>query len=69
MPRQTFFSFHYFRVNVVRNSNAFRSPNEQSFFFDHSLWESVKRQGDDALKRLIDDGLRGSSVVAVLIGA
>ncbi len=70
MARQVFFSFHYdrdiFRVNQVRNS-GFTQP--ETGFIDHSLWEESKKKGDAALQKLIDDGLKGASVTAVLIGA
>jgi hypothetical protein len=36
---------------------------------DHSLWEEAKRKGDAAIKKLIDDGLKGTTVTVVLIGA
>jgi MTH538 TIR-like domain (DUF1863) len=72
MARQVFFSFHYqrdiWRVNQVRNSPSFQE-NDEAIFFDHSLWEETKCKGDAALRRLIDDGLRGASVTAVLIGS
>ncbi|WP_241710916.1 TIR domain-containing protein [Arthrobacter bambusae] len=70
MARQVFFSFHYdrdiSRVNIVRNS-GFLQP--ETGFIDHSLWEESKAKGDTALKALIDEGLKGASVTAVLIGA
>jgi len=34
-----------------------------------SLWEEAKKKGDDALKRMINNGLYNTSVTAVLIGA
>jgi hypothetical protein len=33
------------------------------------LWEETKRQGDAAVKKLIDSGLDGTTVTVVLIGA
>jgi hypothetical protein len=71
MARRVFFSFHYqediFRVNVIRNSNVV-SGNAAAGFHDASLWEKTKRKGDAAIKHLIDQGLRGTSVTCVLIG-
>lgn len=72
MAKRVFFSFHYqdvvdLRANVVRNHGLTKSNN--AGFFDHSLWESAKRTGPTALKRLINDGLDGSSVTCVLIGS
>lgn len=73
MARQVFFTFHYqrdiFRVNVVRNSQEFTRSQYTPTFYDHSLWEKTKLQGDEAVKRLINSGLRGSSVTVVLVGA
>lgn len=70
MARSVFFSFHYqrdiWRVNQVRNS-GFTQP--ETGFIDHSLWEETKRRGDAALRSLIDGGLHGAGVTAVLIGA
>jgi hypothetical protein len=72
MARKVFFSFHYqhdlWRVNVVRNSGVIDGVAAAGFH-DESLWEEAKRRGDDAVKRLINDGLKGTSVTAVLIGA
>lgn len=73
MARSVFFSFHYqrdiWRVNVVRNHFLTRGGYNPAGYWDHSLWEEVKREGDLALKRLINKGLQGTSVTVVLIGA
>lgn len=72
MARRVFFSFHYdrdiWRANVVRNSWV-TQDRAAAGFFDASLWEEAKRKGDAAIKRMIDNGLIGTSVTAVLIGA
>ncbi|HKC64870.1 MAG TPA: TIR domain-containing protein [Pyrinomonadaceae bacterium] len=72
MARRVFFSFHYqrdlWRVNVVRNSGLVEGVAAAGFQ-DASLWEKTKREGDAAIKRLIDDRLIGTSVTVVLIGA
>lgn len=66
--RQVFFSFHYeldsWRVNQIKQIGAIEgqkicNPNE---------WEQVKRQGDNAIKRWIDDNMKHRSCVIVLIG-
>ena len=66
--RQVFFSFHFdndvMRVQQIRNigaieGNAPISPNE---------WEEVKRRGDQAIEKLIDDNMKYRSCVIVLIG-
>ncbi|SDZ87410.1 MTH538 TIR-like domain [Thiothrix caldifontis] len=72
MAKRVFFSFHYqdvidFRANIVRNHNILKYGN--GGYFDASLWESAKKQGDIALKRLINGGLNNTSVTAVLIGS
>lgn len=69
--RKTFFSFHYqrdiWKVNIVRNAGVvdFRAARG---WRDGSLWEECKRKNDRAIKQLINDGLHGTSVTAVLIG-
>lgn len=72
MARRVYFAFHYqrdiFRVNVVRNSHVVEGVTAAGFS-DGSLWEEAKKKGDAAIKALIDKGLEGSSVTAVLIGA
>ena len=72
MARKVLFSFHYgrdlWRANVVRNS-GFIEAFAAAGFHDSSLWEEAKRKGDEAIKRLIDQGLEGTSVTVVLIGA
>jgi hypothetical protein len=72
MASRCFFSFHYqdvidFRANVVRNHNVTKDDN--GGFFDASIWESAKKQGDLALKRLINDGLNNTSATVVLVGS
>ncbi len=74
MPRKVFFSFHYQRDSVragqVRNSNVVTSNAiETSDFIDAAKWESVKRNGDQAIKNWIASQLHGTSVTVVLIGA
>lgn len=70
MARKVFFSFHYadiMNANIVRNSGQFKLTSETGFY-DASLWESAKTQGDSAIKRLIDKGLNNTSVTCFLIG-
>ena len=76
MARRVFFSFHYqediWRVNQVRNSWVVqRTENTKvntRLFWDSSLWEEVKKQGDSAIKDAINTGLTGTTVTVVLIG-
>ena len=73
MARSVFFSFHYqrdiWRVNVVRNHFLMKSGYTSAGYWDHSLWETVKRNGDLALKQMINKGLENTSVTVILIGA
>jgi hypothetical protein len=73
MAKKVFFSFHYqdvidFRANVVRNHWLTKPDRQSAGFFDSSIWESAKRTGDLALKRLINGGLENTSNTCVLIG-
>lgn len=72
MARKIFFSFHYardaWRVQNVRNSTSI-TKFEKTPFYVKSAWEEVKRQGDPAIQRWIDNQLAGTSVTVVLIGA
>jgi len=73
MARKVFFSFHYddvadFRVNVVRNSGIIKHKGNTATFIDQSLWESARLKSQKALQELIDNGLNGCGVTALLIG-
>ena len=71
MARRVFFSFHYqrdvWRVNQIRNIPKLTGCAAAGFQ-DGSLWEEAKKKGDDAIKKLIDDGLKNTSVTVVCIG-
>lgn len=72
MARRVFFSFHWAdiqRANVVRKAQTVRAAGDEAGFYDASLWEEARTRGPAAIKRLIDEGLKGSSVTAVLIGS
>lgn len=74
MAKRVFFSFHYkdvaeFRANVVRNHWRFKLNRKIAGYYDASIWESAKKQGDVALKRLINSCLEGTSNTCVLIGS
>ena len=72
MARHVFFSFHYqqdiFRVNQIRNLPEI-IDEAAAGFKDKSLWEESKKKGDAAIKKLIDNGLIGTSVTVVCIGS
>ena len=71
MARKIFFSFHYerdaWRAGQVRNSNVI-SSEDQYGFIDAADWESIKKKGNAAIERWIEDQLKNTSVTAVLIG-
>lgn len=69
MKRKVFYSFHFdndvMRVHQIRNMGVIEgntpvSPND---------WETVKRVGDDAVKKWIDDNMKYKDCVVVLIGS
>ncbi|MCY3934948.1 MAG: TIR domain-containing protein [Chloroflexi bacterium] len=70
--RNVFFSFHYerdvWRAANVRKSQQFNNSTTGKFR-DIVDWEELKRKGDAAVKKWINDQLNGSSVTVVLIGA
>ena len=66
--RQVFYSFHYendvFRVQLIRNigvveGNPPVSANE---------WEVVKKKGDSAIEKWIDDKMKLRSCIIILVG-
>ena len=74
MAKKVFFSFHYqdvidFRANVVRNHWMTKPDREEAGYFDASIWESARKQGDTTLKRLINGGLENTSNTCVLVGS
>lgn len=73
MARKAFFSFHYqrdvWRVSQVRNSWVTKPDHEASPFLDAAEWEKIKKGGDTAIKKWIDNQLKGTSVTIILIGA
>lgn len=69
MPkRQIFYSFHYdndvMRVQQIRNIGALEDNPPASV----NDWETVKRRGESAIKKWIDDAMNYRSCVVVLIG-
>jgi len=67
--RQIFYSFHYandvFRVQQIRNIGALEENKPVS----HNDWEQVKKGGDAAIEKWIDESMKFRSCVIVLIGA
>ena len=72
MVRRVFFSFHYerdiWRVSQVRNSWVTKPDIEEAGYIDAAGWESIEKQGEEAIKRWIMTQLDGTSVTVVLIG-
>ena len=73
MARKVFFSFHYerdiWRVSQIRNHWVTKPNIQEAGYIDAAAWETVKRQGDIAIKHWINSQLEGTSVTVVLIGA
>ncbi len=72
MARRTFFSFHYrpdvWRAWNVRNSLVVSADEQGIGFFDSSVFEASKREGDESLKAFLRNGMKNSSVTCVLSG-
>jgi hypothetical protein len=68
MARRAFYSFHYIpdcgRASQVRNMGVIEGNQACS----DNDWEAVKRGGDAAIQRWIDNQLKGRSIAIVLIG-
>jgi hypothetical protein len=70
MARRVFFSFKYndvSRAMVVRNSWVTQG-RVAAGFVDKAEFESIKRQGDQAIRNWINKQLEGTSVTVVLVG-
>lgn len=69
MARRAFYSFHYlpdnFRAAQVRNMGVI----EGNIPATDNDWEAVKKGGDVAIQKWIDNQLNGKSVAIVLIGS
>src|SRR4051812_48839659 len=69
MARKVFFSFHFdedfWRTQQVRNINAL----EGNPLATPNAWEEVKRKGDAAIEKWIDDEMKGRTCAIVLVGA
>lgn len=66
--RKVFYSFHYdndvFRVQQIRNMGALEGDEPVS----KNEWETVKKGGDKAIEKWIDDNMKYKSCVVVLVG-
>jgi len=72
MARRVFFSFHFgndnWRANQVRNSWVTKPDHKSAGFWDAAVWEQVKKQSEESIKRWIRDQMKNTSVTVVLIG-
>lgn len=69
MPkRQIFYSFHFdidvMRVQQIRNIGAIEGNTP----VHKNDWEAIKKNGDAAIKKWIDDNMDNRSCVVVLVG-
>lgn len=69
VQRKVFYSFHFgndvMRVQMIRNIGAI----EENKPITANQWEEVRRGGDRAIERWIDDNMSGKTCVVVLIGS
>jgi len=69
IKRQVFYSFHYandvMRVQQIRNIGIIEGNTPVSV----NEWETIKRFGDQAIKRWIDNNMKYRSCVIVLVGS
>lgn len=68
MAKKCFLSFHYaldcWRVQQVKQMGAI----EEQPLLSSNKWEEVKKGGDEAIKKWIDDNMKGKSCLVVLVG-
>lgn len=69
MPRKVFFSFHFgndaWRASQVRNMGVIEGNQPVS----DNDWEAVKKGGDPAIEKWIDNQMVGKSCAVVLVGS
>jgi len=69
MARRVFFSFDYrfvWRVNQIRSMPNI-TGTAAAGFQDASLWEEAKKKSDAAIKSMIDDALKNTTVTIVCV--
>lgn len=68
MAKKCFLSFHYkpdsWRVQQVRNIGSI----EEQPLLSANKWEEIKKDGDEAIRKWIDDNLKGKDCLIVLVG-
>lgn len=69
MKRRVFYSFHYqndyWRTQQIRNIGSI----EGNSIATSNQWETIKHQGEQAIKNWIDRNLFGKSCLIVLVGS
>jgi hypothetical protein len=69
MARRVFFSFHFdgdfWRTQQVRNMGTLEGQS----LCTANAWEEVKRKGNAAIERWIEDNMHGKSCVVAMVGA
>jgi len=69
MAKRVFYSFHFdndvMRVQQIRNIGSIEDNSPVS----PQKWEEVRRGGDSAIEKWIDDNMSGKSSVVVLVGS
>jgi hypothetical protein len=56
------------RAQVVKQHHVTKGNYTAAGFFDGSLEEKAKKEGDEVVRRMINGGLDGCSVLCVLVG-
>lgn len=68
MARRVFYSFHYkndnWRASQVRNIGSVEGNKPAT----DNDWEDVKKGGEKAIQKWIDDQMKGKSAVVILVG-
>ena len=68
LKKQIFYSFHFnndvMRVQQIRNIGVIEGNTPAST----NDWESIKKKGDSAVEKWIDDNMKYRSCVVVLVG-
>ncbi len=68
IKRRVFYSFHYAndvrRVALIRNIGAIEGNKQAT----ENEWEEVKKQGDRAIKKWIDENMENRTCLVVLVG-
>lgn len=69
IKRQVFYSFHYandvMRTQLIRNIGAIEGNSPASA----NEWETVKKGGDSAIQKWIDNAMQNRTCVIVLVGS